>query len=414
MKKVESKSRSPELAEWCAGWSVVLAALVGLAVSNLPTYSAGVLIGPMEAELGWSRSFITSGLLIQSLATFALSPIIGRLIDRFGARRLAIPGFAAICVGFAAISMTGSSTIGYLCCWLIIALGGASLSMATWAAVVASRFERQRGLALAVALCGAGLGSSLIPLAAHWLTSILGWRGAFFSLGSSALLVVPLLIWAFRDKQDIEPASKRSREASIPFSLLFRSRHFYALAFAGFFLATTVITLLVHLVALLTASGLDRGTAAAIMGLIGISTVVGRLLTGAVLDRSSGPLIGGISFSLPILTAILLLVGSGDVWIVGAAVTIFGLALGAEGDILAYMTARYFGVAGYGGVFSLYVSLMALGTGFGPWLASLWVDAGGAYSALLIVMIPFSATAALLVATLGPWRLVVPRYNGQR
>ena len=73
--------------EWRAGWKVVLAAAMGAGLGTTPIYSFGAFIPPLTAEFGWSRAEIATAISISAMTTGLASPFIGRMIDRWGARR---------------------------------------------------------------------------------------------------------------------------------------------------------------------------------------------------------------------------------------------------------------------------------------------------------------------------------------
>src|SRR5690606_17491232 len=95
--------------EWASHWPLVLTSLLGVSLATIGTYSAGLFLGPLEAEFGWTRTQVTSGLLIYALIAVPLSPFVGVAIDRWGARRLAIPGSVATGLAFAAFAFTNGS-----------------------------------------------------------------------------------------------------------------------------------------------------------------------------------------------------------------------------------------------------------------------------------------------------------------
>ena len=122
----------------------------------------------------------------------------------------------------------------------------------------------------------------------------------------------------------------------------------------------------------------DRGfaatKAAAISGVIGIASILGRLVTGLLLDRFNGPLVGAIGLGLPVV-ACLLLFSSGESTISTVVIAaIIGLSLGAETDVVAFLTARFFGLRHYGVLFGTLAGFLSLGTGLGPMLAGTLYD----------------------------------------
>jgi hypothetical protein len=86
------------------------------------------------------------------------------------------------------------------------------------------------------------------------------------------------------------------------------------------------------------------------------------------------------------------------------AAILLGLGIGAEGDIMAYLTSRYFGMAHYGVIYGCVLAFFTLGSGLGPWIMAHAFDALGVYSAGLIGLGVGLAVAIILVLALGPYR----------
>jgi MFS family permease len=399
-------------AEWRRGWPLVLLSVLGLAVVNLMFYSLGVLMAPIHQDTGWTRAEITAGLPVAAFVSLAVLPIVGKLSDRFGVRRLVAPGLAMFGLAIMAVSVLSVSYWAFVGAWLLAQTCSALLSITVWFAAIARIFDRQRGLAMAIAMCGSGLGTAFVPLITSWVVTYFDWRHTYLVLGAGVFCLLPPLLLAFRwmpslDERGASDGTKQ-QESGIPLALLLRSRHFFSLAFVCFTMIATLAAMAVHFVPMLTAKGLSVREAAAIAGLIGLSSMIGRLATGAAMDRSSGPIIGVLCFAVPILTSILLLIDGGSVWMASAGAVSLGFASGAEMNMIGYVAGRYFGTQGFGSVFSLLAVAMSIGFGVGPWAASYSVDVTGSYNLLLIYVIPLSALAGLVLATLGPWRLVIP------
>ncbi len=162
-------------------------------------------------------------------------------------------------------------------------------------------------------------------------------------------------------------------------------------------------TLAVHFVPMQLARGMTAETAAAATGLIGIGAIVGRVVIGILLDRSRGPLVGALTYALPVIPCVLLL-GIGPVPALALLIGfLFGLCSGSETDVLSYFIARYFGVARYGSVFGACFAVVGATAGVGPWLAGLVYDATGSYTPVFAVLLPMAMLAATALLTLGPY-----------
>jgi hypothetical protein len=100
--------------------------------------------------------------------------------------------------------------------------------------------------------------------------------------------------------------------------------------------------------------------------------------------------------------AILGLGATGPLAIVAAI--LLGLGIGAEGDIMAYLTSRYFGMAHYGVIYGCILAFFTLGSGLGPWIMAHAFDAFRVYSAGLIGLGIALLVAIILTVTLGSYR----------
>ena len=400
--------RQPPLQEWRRGWTVVLAAAAGMAMSTLHVYSTGVFIAPLEAEFGWKRAEISGGLSIVSLVGVIAAPFVGLAIDRFGPRRIGMFGSAVFCLTVGMLSLTGASIWSWFALWALIAFAATSMKVTTWASAVSSVFVKGRGLALSVTFCGTGLGSSLTPIVANTLIAAYGWRIAYAGLAAFwAVLVLPLLFLFFTSAKDRERVSRggnRSVAAMLTGMTVregFRSPRFYKLALAAFAMTMVAVSFSVNLVPILGSNGLDRGRAAGIAGILGIASIVGRLTSGYLLDRVNGNLIAAFSALLPIGASLMLLQAPGSIPAAVVAVTILGLSLGAELDAIAYLATRHLGMRSFGVLFGVIAGLLSLSTGLGPLLVSYTYDVTRSYTLVLWTYLPVCVLTAGLLLTMG-------------
>ena len=391
------------VAESRSDWLVVVASTFGLAASVTHLYSMGMFILPLEREFGWPRGSIAGGLTVVSVISVVLAPAIGLLVDRVGSRRVAIPGMAIYCLAIALLATTTASIWHWWGLWALIAFGTVLIKPTVWAAAIAGRFTRRRGLALGLALCGTGIGLGVMPSIANSLLEYGGWRFAYLSLGAGAALIgLPMILLFFHDP----PArgAGGSNRALLPGYTIaegLRSTKFLRLALASLLITTAIISLSVHFVPILASLAVSRGDAAAIASSIGIASITGRIASGYLLDRYSGPLIAAISFGLPILACVLLLTFDGSHVSAIVIGLVIGASLGAEIDVVAFLSARYFGLRNYGFLFGSIAGLLSLGAGLGPTLAGMIYDRYGSYEPLMWALIPVFLVSAALVGSLG-------------
>ncbi|MCP1472293.1 MFS family permease [Sphingobium sp. OAS761] len=385
-------------------WLLVLASTVALTASVTHIYSMGVFIAPLETEFGWPRAEISAGLGVISVISVVLAPFVGLAIDRYGSRRIGIPGLIIYLAGVALLSTSGPSIWNWWALSAVIALGTVLVKPTVWLKAVTSRFRRHQGLAVAIALCGTSIGAAIFPFLAERLL-VYGWRTAYLSLsGGAALVALPMVYMCFRSEdrpQDQAEPSKASAKPGVSAREGLTSPVFFKMGAAAFLMTLSVLSLAVHFVPILTENGISSATAASIAGIVGVGSVVGRLATGLLMDRYTGRFVGGAVLLFPIIGCVLLLTLQLDPLTALLVGGIIGLSLGAEVDVFAVLSARYFGVANYGLLFGTIAGLISFGAGVGPTLAGLVFDTYGGYDYLFVAIMPMLVASSLLVLSLG-------------
>ncbi len=402
------------LGEWQRHWLLALSATVGFTFSPMATYSLGLFMEPLHKEFGWGRAATSSGLIVLSLFAILFTAPVGALIDRFGARRNAIPGTVLCMVAVGALSFANGSLVQWLALWIFYAVASLFIKTTVWCAAISKAFSVSRGLALGVVLCGSGLSQSLTPIIAQRLIDGFGWRHAYqlLALGWGGLVLVLLLLFF----HDVGTTSAPSRQASkhgdtAPPAALpgysFREaigtpaiQQIFAAVLLGSVIAVGIA---VHLVPIIVDTGHSRGAAAGIAGLAGLSAIAGKLTTGALLDRFRGSLLPFASFALPSTGMAMLLLPHPGIWLTGFAVMILGFSAGSVTQSQAYLIARYAGLRSYGAVLGVASSIIGLTLGFGPWFAGKVFDVTGSYHLVLLLGIPCTLAAGALVIGLGAY-----------
>lgn len=394
--------------EFARNWTVVLASALAMALASVGAYTMGVFIEPLQQEFGWSRADIAGGMMVSSVLSVISGPFVGLMVDRVGPRRIGLAGLVMATMATAAFSLVGSSIWMWWALYIPSAVAGAFVRPTVWASAISSLFDAGRGLALALMLSGTALCSTLTPIIGTWFVDQLGWRHAFVALALFwAVLVIPVAWLFFTSAVDRNrTVAKADREAlavltGMDIKPAMLSGKFVRLACAGFLATLVVVTFVTGLIPILTSQTIHRQAAANIAGLIGISTIVGRLTGGYLLDRTNANLVGAVSMLMPVVPCALLLSYPGSIPVASLATLVLGLSLGCELDAVAYLTGRHFGMRNFGTLFGTIVGLLALATGLGPVLLNFIFDRTQAYTGALIAFIPLSLLTAALFASLG-------------
>lgn len=387
--------------EWRAAWPIPVIGMVGMAGVSIPMVTAGVFMQSFATRFGWSRATFSSGLMVMLLLSVSLMPFVGRLVDRVGARRLAVIGVVVQTGAIAALGLANGLVGQWWLLCAVVAVAGQFVSPAVWTTATASLFETSRGLAMAVTLSGIGLCTAGAPLLA---TLYLGHFGASLAYPLLALtwgaVAIPLTLFAFHPGRAQEHGAVATRREGVAYRDAVTSRSFIMLCAAGMLFAIITYSMVVHLVPILRSHGIAASAAAAIMGLMGLAAMTGRLLGGTLLDRFPAKIVGVAFFVLPIASVVILMNAGASIWLSALAAIAFGLANGAEMDLISYLVARYYGMRNFAGIYAISVAGAGAAAALGPVIAGLLYDQAGSYDGfLMLAMVPMAIGAAL-VATL--------------
>jgi predicted MFS family arabinose efflux permease len=159
----------------------------------------------------------------------------------------------------------------------------------------------------------------------------------------------------------------------------------------------------IHLPALLTDRGSSAELAAFASSLLGVGLFIGRVGCGYLLDQFFAPRVAAFLFFVVAVGIAFLGLGHSIASALIAA-PLVGLGLGAEVDIVAYLTSRYFGLRSYGAIFGSIWAVFGLSGGLGAYLMGLGFDKSGSYVLPLSGFFCAAVLAALLTIMLGPYR----------
>ncbi|MDZ4729651.1 MAG: MFS transporter [Xanthomonadales bacterium] len=409
----ERTSKSPRL---YYGWWIVLTGAVGMSTGpgQFAFGALGLFMLPLNQEFGWSRTEISLALTCFTIALTFSIPFIGKMVDQYGSRKVLIPSFIVFAILLALIPILADRLwILYLLFILIGSLGAGSNSL-PYLRTISAWFDRRRALALGIAMGGSGTGYVYVPPAVQYMIDTHGWRSAYFMLAAVTLLVaVPLVYFVLREKpskadnEGVNELGTNSLSAApvahIPLSVVLKQRLLWQLFLIFCLLSFTLYGVLSHLVPMLNDRGMSAGSAALVMSTLGVALVASRVVIGYVMDRFFAPYVAVACFLLSAIGVSLLATGAIDSLAFFAAVCI-GISMGAEIDMLAYLTGRYFGVANFGQVYGILFTSFLIGTSVGPVAYGVVYDLWGSYTWVLYV------SAGLMLVSAGLTSLL-PRYS---
>jgi MFS family permease len=379
------------------------------------SYTFGNFVKPLNEAFQWSRGQVSLGPSLALLGVTFGQPLLGRLIDRFGARVVILPCAVGFGASWMALYFLSSSLWHFYLLYFFLGLFGGGVGPVPFAAVLSHWFEKKRGLALGLAMVGLGLGGFIMaPLAQH-LIATWGWREAYALIGVLVwVIVLPLAGLMLRERPEIygllpdgeqpgkgpaEPGVLPS-QPSLVLAEAWRTQNFWCLCVAFFLLSIAAHGFLIHLIPLLTDQGFSGQRAAFYVALLAVSSVVGRGVAGFLADKAQAIWAMGSKY-----VALAYFVGSavgivflwGDKSEVGVLLfaVLFGLSLGAEVDLFPYMVSRCFGLQAFAEIYGYTLAAFGLGGVLGPLLTGIIFDAMGSYT------LAFGSFCLLVLAAAG-------------
>jgi len=391
--------------EFASGWPIVLSSMlgVGLGLSPLAFYTVGIFAPILAHDFGWSFREIFFGITIQTVAVSLLAPVAGVLATRYGARPVALISVVLFAFSFMAFSLCQGSLTFYYGIWGAQAVMGVGTLPMTWTRVINQRFERHKGLALGLALMGTGIFGSLSKPMVGWFIAQWGFRGAYLALGALPLLIAfPVGYVFFREapvpRHEAGPAAVLP---GIPAMQALRHWRFWLIAIVLLPVSLAIAGPIPNMENILHTHGFAHGNIVRLTSLIGVSAIAGRLLGGFLLDLFWAPAVAVLILAMPCLSCWLLSrqgLGPGEA---ALSICLIGFSVGVEYDLLAYLTARYFGRHSYATIYGFLYVFFGIGAGVGPAVFGWAFDRDGSYTPMFEAAAVMLALSSLCLLALG-------------
>jgi sugar phosphate permease len=371
-----------------------LFAVVGFALYGLPRFYPYFV-----QELGWSRAQVTSGNAYSKIfVALAFGFLAGRLVDRFGPRRLMLGGIVmagGALIGLSYVTSLGAFYFFYAFNALGYVFGGPLPNQ-----VLLSRwFDAGRGKAMGIAYLGIGVGGALVPLLAFSLTQAYGWRGALRILGLLMIVIaLPVAYFVREPARAVAPAGAAAARMDLRAILTRPAFYFLMLGSMASIGAVggTIQNLALYL-------SLDRKLPQVeidtTLSIILAGSVIGRLVMGWLADRWAKKHVMFLIYTIVALS-IPMLVYAPSTTTLKLCAFLFGVGLGGDYMIIPLMAAELYGVAILGRVMGIVLTADSVSESLVPMLVASMRDATGSYASGFTVLVALAALGAVAVALL--------------
>ena len=374
------------------------------------TYAVFLL--PLERDLGWSRSELTSVYSIYLLVNGCTAPLVGLLFDRLGPRWVYGAGMASL--GAAMLLAGGLTQLWqfYLFVGVLVGIGVSLNGMVPASALLARWYRERLSTAIGIAYSAFGVGTVLFVPLVQFLVGEYGWRLSYRILGWTLLALAPLVVLAVPWKTFAAGGSRQSaHRAGEGWTLraALRSPVFWGLIQVFFCTAAGMFSIVVQLIAFFVDAGFSPLAAATAFGIVGLFSATSVMGSGLVAERFGyrQTVTASVAGTITGMLLLLALTAAPSWFLLALFVPAFGFCMGVRGPIVSSVAARYFAGPRVATIYGIVYASNAVGAALGSLAGGLLHDLTGGYRAGLVMAVTLMVLAALpfwVVPTLRNYR----------
>jgi len=387
-------SMTPQKQPFFHGWVVIVACLIISTISFAIRLSFGVFFKSLESDFGWTRAQTSGIFSVYMLLCCITGVLAGLALDRY--KPVAIFMVTGFVTGLSLLLTSQVTELWQLFVFYSLLLAaGTGATYPLMMALISRWFTEKRGLVLGIVSCGAGIGLLITGPVSEYLISSYGWQTSYFIMGLVALFIMipcasllkkPLSQGApLPDGKRLDSTNPRTtagQHLNKPkgFSMLqlVETRNFWLLLFIFFLWGLCIFVILVHIVPHAIDLGISSSQAASILSVIGVISILGRLLMGKASD-SMGTKQATILCALIQAAAMLSLVWASNLWALYIFAALFGFSWGGSSPVLAALVADISGLRHIGVIMGMVFVGFSVGSATGPTLAGHLFDISGSY-----------------------------------
>jgi MFS family permease len=377
------------------GWRMVAAACVVQFLQAALLHSAfGAYFVELHEEFGWSKTALSGAAAMQPMEAAILGPLLGWIIDKFGAKIMIRCGIVIFGAGFLFLSSI-STLNGFYAAVITIALGASLCGYFPLNVAVIRWFDRYRARALSYLSFGLALGGVCVPLVA-WSMQVFGWRYTAFGSGVLIFMIGLPLSGIFRTSPEEHgeyvdgekplaadhpdaPSTPPAREFTAAEAL--RTRAFWLISLGHGFALLVVYGVNVHAITHIKESlGYSLAQASLFITLMTLAQILGVALVGLIGDKYEKRKIAAVCMLSHAIALVLLAYATGPVML-GLFALFHGTAWGLRGPLMQAIRADYFGSRAIGMILGISSMVIVVGQVGGPMLAAILADITGNYRA---------------------------------
>lgn len=388
------------------GWVILAAGTAGIVLMGpSQTFTVSLFIDSFVHDLGISRANVSLLYGIATLAASFLLPITGRMVDRYGTRRLIV--VTALVFGPAIMSLSQvTGAVSLLAALLAVRFLGFGSMQLVSSTVIAQWFVRRRGFVMGLAGQALAISLFVFPALTNTFIGMFGWRGAWVALGALSMAVMAPVGWLFfRDRPELyglhpdggggDDIAELTDEEHWTLAEARRTGIFWLFATAFATLSMITAGLVFHQSSLFAVRGLASEMTVRSFQLAALFSIGGNLAMGMLLDRASPRRLLMVQMMLVAVCMMLVQVLAGWFHVLVYS-ALMGLLTGGMRVMDATVWAKYFGRRYLGSIRGATMLGTVGGTALGAYPLGLSYDLLGSYNPALTALLVMPAAIALL------------------
>jgi len=376
------------------GWRIVIAGgALQFLQSLLLNQAFGAYLAVLVEERGWSKTAVAGAAALKSTEAAILGPVLGWMVDRFGAQNIIRVGIVTFGIGFMLFSQI-DTLAGFYAAFVVIALGSSMCSNFPVSVAIIQWFERNRARALSACQFGSALGGIFVVLVA-WSIQSFGWRATAFGSGIFAILIGWPLARVIRSRPEdhgetvdgLPPAPRDIAHPEAPSRRAFSAREalrtsaFWLISLGHGFSLFVVSAVNVHAITHMKEGlGYSLAQASLVITLVTVGQFFGVMLGWVIGEKFEKRLVAAACMLMHAAGLLMLTYATGPV-ILAISALVHGTAWGLRGPFMQAIRADYFGRRSIGMIIGLSSLITVVGQIGGPLLAGAFADWTGNYRA---------------------------------
>jgi sugar phosphate permease len=401
------------------GWWVIAAVVLALMISSgTGFYCFGVFMDPVREDFGWTKAQVTWIITVYWIVSGFSAPIVGKLIDAHGVRKVML--FTAMLNGACLLALSSVNTLWqFYVAYGLKAVAHAGIGLMAIGSIVSKWFIKKRGRATGFATTGIGLGGLFLAPLAGFLIPISGWRSVYVILGILLLiLVIPAIAFVIRSSPEEmgllpdgeekqagtpsptmevdEPEPPTAVPSGLTFSQALQTPTYWLLVAVFFLVPAAVFGTLAHQTSYIEGIGISRETASLALGFTAGVGILGKIFFGFLAERIQVRYAATLCFGIQAV-GVLILMMTGSMGMVWVFVLVYGFSMGGMATLQPLLVMDFFGTAAVGAILGSISFVFALGAASGPLCAAYIYDFLQSYYWAFLIYIASYVCASIMI-----------------